>query len=180
MRRMLDYYGHFDNFQVGVLQAQSIETALDLEQAGSVQCRAFRRFAGRPSNTASSTTARCPFCSLISIAARSLSAATRSAWTRLRNAALRDGATAQAHGLDPFGLLFRQARCSPVALWAASPSVSCRPSRWQSYGSGDMPMPVVSGQDAEVPSVKSILAGGSRTRPSSANSPRSRSIWSMR
>jgi putative multiple sugar transport system substrate-binding protein len=27
------------------------------------------------------------------------------------------------------------------------------------YGSGDMPMPVVSGQDAEVPSVKSILAG---------------------
>lgn len=27
------------------------------------------------------------------------------------------------------------------------------------YGSGDMPMPIVSGQDAEVPSVKSILAG---------------------
>lgn len=27
------------------------------------------------------------------------------------------------------------------------------------YGSGDLPMPIVSGQDAEVPSVKSILAG---------------------
>jgi putative multiple sugar transport system substrate-binding protein len=27
------------------------------------------------------------------------------------------------------------------------------------YGSGDMPMPIVSGQDAEVPSVKSIMAG---------------------
>jgi putative multiple sugar transport system substrate-binding protein len=27
------------------------------------------------------------------------------------------------------------------------------------YGSGDMPMPCVTGQDAEVPSVKSILAG---------------------
>lgn len=27
------------------------------------------------------------------------------------------------------------------------------------YGSGDMKMPVVSGQDAELPSVKSILAG---------------------
>jgi putative multiple sugar transport system substrate-binding protein len=27
------------------------------------------------------------------------------------------------------------------------------------YGSGDMPMPFVSGQDAEVPSVKSIIAG---------------------
>jgi len=27
------------------------------------------------------------------------------------------------------------------------------------YGSGDMPMPYVSGQDAEIPSVKSIIAG---------------------
>jgi putative multiple sugar transport system substrate-binding protein len=27
------------------------------------------------------------------------------------------------------------------------------------YGSGDQPMPIVTGQDAEVPSVKSILAG---------------------
>ena len=27
------------------------------------------------------------------------------------------------------------------------------------YGSGDMQMPVVTGQDAEVPSVKSIIAG---------------------
>ena len=27
------------------------------------------------------------------------------------------------------------------------------------YGSGDMPMPIVTGQDAELPSVKSILAG---------------------
>ena len=27
------------------------------------------------------------------------------------------------------------------------------------YGSGDLPMPIVTGQDAEIPSVKSILAG---------------------
>ena len=27
------------------------------------------------------------------------------------------------------------------------------------YGSGDLPMPIVTGQDAEVPSIKSILAG---------------------
>jgi len=27
------------------------------------------------------------------------------------------------------------------------------------YGSGDMPMPIVTGQDAEIPSIKSIIAG---------------------
>lgn len=27
------------------------------------------------------------------------------------------------------------------------------------YGSGDLPMPIVTGQDAEIPSVKSIIAG---------------------
>ncbi len=50
------------------------------------------------------------------------------------------------------------------------------------YGSGDLKMPIVSGQDAEVPSVKAILRGeqyrrSSRTR---ANSPASPSAWSMR
>jgi putative multiple sugar transport system substrate-binding protein len=50
------------------------------------------------------------------------------------------------------------------------------------YGSGDLKMPIVTGQDAEVPSVKSILAASS-IRPCSrtpANSPASPSAWSRR
>jgi putative multiple sugar transport system substrate-binding protein len=50
------------------------------------------------------------------------------------------------------------------------------------YGSGDLKMPIVTGQDAEVPSVKSILAASS-IRPSSrtpANLPASPSAWSRR
>ena len=50
------------------------------------------------------------------------------------------------------------------------------------YGTAKQPMPVVTGQDAEVPSVKSILAA-SRPRRSSrtrASSPRSRPTWSTR
>ena len=39
------------------------------------------------------------------------------------------------------------------------PSASCPSLKGVGYGSGDMPMPIVSGQDAEIPSVKSILRG---------------------
>ncbi len=44
----VDYYATFDNFQVGVLQAGSIEKALGLKDGkGPVQHRAVRRLAGR-------------------------------------------------------------------------------------------------------------------------------------
>lgn len=80
----VDYYATFDNFQVGVLQAQSIEKALDLKNKPgpfNIELSAARRTI---TTHISSTTARCRCCSLISIAARSLSAAARPAWTRWR------------------------------------------------------------------------------------------------
>ena len=44
----VDYYATFDNFQVGVLQAQSIEQGLGLKEGkGPVQYRIVRRLAGR-------------------------------------------------------------------------------------------------------------------------------------
>ena len=47
------------------------------------------------------------------------------------------------------------------------------------YGEKDLPMPIISGQDAEVPSIKSIIAHEqySTIFKEPANSPKSRRTW---
>ncbi len=82
----VDYYATFDNFQVGVLQAQSIDRRGLKEGKGrsTSNCSAALPTTTTPT---SSTTARCRCCSPTSTAASSCSRASRWAWTRSRRCA---------------------------------------------------------------------------------------------
>ena len=72
-----------------------------------------------------------------------------------------DGAVAQARmdNLLSANYTDKQVACACCRPMTACRSASCRRCKGVGYGSGDLPMPIVTGQDAEVPSVKSIIAG---------------------
>ena len=155
----VDYYATFDNFQVGVLQANSIVDKLGLKPGkGPFN---IELFGGSPDDNNAfffydgAMSVLKPY----STAASWWCAASRWAWTR-------------------------SARCAGTARWRRRAwTTCCRPTTATSrvdavlspydglsigilsslkgvgYGSPKQPMPVVTGQDAEVPSVKSILRG---------------------
>jgi putative multiple sugar transport system substrate-binding protein len=71
-----------------------------------------------------------------------------------------DGAVAQARMDNLLSAYYTNKRLDAVLSPYDGLSIGILSSlKGVGYGSGDMPMPVVTGQDAEIPSVKSILAG---------------------
>jgi putative multiple sugar transport system substrate-binding protein len=71
-----------------------------------------------------------------------------------------DGATAQARMDNLLSANYTKERLDGVLSPYDGISIGVLSSlKGVGYGSGDMPMPIVTGQDSEVPSVKSILAG---------------------
>jgi putative multiple sugar transport system substrate-binding protein len=71
-----------------------------------------------------------------------------------------DGATAQARMDNLLSAFYATKRVDAVLSPYDGLSIGILSSlKGVGYGSGNMPMPVVSGQDAEVPSVKSMLRG---------------------
>jgi putative multiple sugar transport system substrate-binding protein len=75
-----------------------------------------------------------------------------------------DGATAQARMDNLLSAYYSNAKLDAVLSPYDGLSIGILSSlKGVGYGSGGMKMPVVSGQDAEVPSVKSILAGEQST-----------------
>src|ERR1700712_1864236 len=71
-----------------------------------------------------------------------------------------DGATAQARMDNLLSAFYTTKRVDAVLSPYDGVSLGILSSlRGVGYGSGNMPMPIVSGQDAEVPSIKSMLRG---------------------
>jgi putative multiple sugar transport system substrate-binding protein len=155
----VDYYATFDNFQVGVLQAQSIEQALGLKEGkGPFN---IELFGGSPDDNNAyffyngSMSVLQPYIDsgklVIGSGQKGMDKVSTLRW---------DGATAQARMDNLLSAFYGRKRVDAVLSPYDGLSIGILSSlKGVGYGSGNMPMPVVSGQDAEVPSIKSMLRG---------------------
>jgi len=156
----VDYYTTFDNFKVGVLQATSIENSLDLKNAAgpfNVEL-----FAGSPDDN----NAGFFFNGAMSVLQPYIDSGklvVQSGETKFPEqvGTLRwDPATAQARMDNILATYYADKRVDAVLSPYDGISRGIIASlKAVGYYSADKPGPVVTGQDAELPSVKSILAG---------------------
>ncbi|NBZ88610.1 multiple monosaccharide ABC transporter substrate-binding protein [Stagnihabitans tardus] len=156
----VDYYTTFDNFQVGVLQANSLVAGLK-ERFGDVKPWNVELFGGSPDDN----NAFFFFDGAMSVLQPMIDAGEiaipSGQMTMEVCGTLRwDGSVAQAR-MDN---LLASNYADKALHGALSPydglSIGILSSvKGVGYGSGDMKMPIVTGQDAEIPSVKSIIAG---------------------
>ena len=155
----VDYYTTFDNFQVGVLQANSIVDKLGLKQGkGPFN---IELFGGSPDDNNAfffydgAMSVLKPHIDSGKLVVRSKQMGMDKVGT------LRwDGAVAQSRMDNLLSAYYSGARVDAVLSPYDGLSIGILSSlKGVGYGSPKQPMPVVSGQDAEVPSVKSILRG---------------------
>ncbi len=156
----VDYYATFDNFQVGVLQAESLVACLNERFAGTAPFNV-ELFGGSPDDN----NAFFFYNGAMSVLQPLIDAGTIAVPSGQMGmdvvGTLRwDGAVAQAR-MDN---LLSANYGSAVLHGALSPydglSIGILSSvKGVGYGTGDLAMPCVTGQDAEVPSVKSMMAG---------------------
>lgn len=153
----VDYYATFDNFQVGVLQAQSIEKALDLK--GGKGPYNIELFGGSPDDNNAfffyngAMSVLDPYIKSGKLVVRSKQMGMDKVGT------LRwDGAVAQARMDNLLSAYYSKEHVDAVLSPYDGLSIGILSSlKGVGYGSGSLKMPVVTGQDAEVPSVKSML-----------------------
>src|SRR5438105_3901914 len=154
----VDYYSTFDNFQVGVLQAGYIEQALNLKTAkGPFN---IELFGGSPDDNNAfffyngAMSVLKPYIDSGKLVVRSKQMGMDKVST------LRwDGAVAQSRMDNLLSAYYTQARVDAVLSPYDGLSIGILSSlKGVGYGTPKQPMPVVTGQDAEIPSVKSILA----------------------
>jgi putative multiple sugar transport system substrate-binding protein len=154
----VDYYATFDNFQVGVLQAGYIEKALKLKTAkGPFN---IELFGGSPDDNNAfffydgAMSVLKPYIDSGKLVVRSKQMGMDKVST------LRwDGAVAQSRMDNLLSAYYTDARVDAVLSPYDGLSIGIISSlKGVGYGSPKLPMPVVTGQDAEIPSVKSILA----------------------
>src|SRR4051812_48807775 len=155
----VDYYATFDNFQVGVLQAQSIEAGLKLKEGkGPFN---IELFGGSPDDN----NAYFFYNGAMSVLqpyfdSGKLVVASKQMGMDKVSTLRWDGATAQARMDNLLSAFYGRKRVDAVLSPYDGLSIGILSSlRGVGYGSGNMPMPIVSGQDAEVPSIKSMLRG---------------------
>ncbi|MED5618005.1 multiple monosaccharide ABC transporter substrate-binding protein [Ideonella sp. BN130291] len=154
----VDYYATFDNFQVGVLQASSIVDKLGLK-AGKGPFN-IELFGGSPDDNNAfffydgAMSVLKPYIDSGKLVVRSKQMGMDKVGT------LRwDGAVAQARMDNLLSAYYGNARLDAVLSPYDGISIGIISSlKGVGYGTPKQPMPVVSGQDAEIPSVKSILA----------------------
>lgn len=155
----VSYYATFDNFKVGVLQASYIEEALGLK--GGAGPFNIELFAGSPDDN----NAYFFFDGAMSVLQPYMDAGqlvVKSGQTNFDQVAtLRwDGATAQARMDNLLSANYTTERIDAVLSPYDGISIGIISSlKGVGYGSADKPMPVITGQDAELASVKSIIAG---------------------
>ncbi len=159
----VDYYATFDNFQVGVLQASSIEKALDLKSGkGPFNIELFGG-SGDDNNAFffynGAMSVLKPYIDRGKLVVRSKQMGMD------KVATLRwDGAVAQSRMDNLLSANYGTARVDAVLSPYDGLSIGILSSlKGVGYGTPKMPMPVVTGQDAEVASVKSILRGEQRS-----------------
>ena len=156
----VDYYATFDNFQVGVLQATSLVDGLKARFPDAESWN-IELFGGSPDdnnayffyNGAMSVLQPLIDEGKIKVPSGQFGMETvgtlrwdpATAQARMDNLLSANYTTTQLHGvLSPYDGI-------SIGILSSVKGVG--------YGSGDLPMPIVTGQDAEVQSVKSILAG---------------------
>ena len=155
----VDYYSTFDNFQVGVLQASQIVDALDLENAAGPFN--IELFGGSPDDTNAfyfydgAMSILQPFIDsgklVVGSGQTGMDKVSTLRWS---------GETAQARMDNLLSAYYGDKRLDAVLSPYDGISIGILSSlKGVGYGSAEQPMPVVTGQDAEIPSVKSILAG---------------------
>jgi putative multiple sugar transport system substrate-binding protein len=155
----VDYYATFDNFQVGVLQAQSIEQKLGLKEGkGPFN---IELFGGSPDDNNAyffyngSMSVLQPY-----IDSGKLVVASRQTGMDKVSTLRWDGATAQSRMDNLLSAFYGKKRVDAVLSPYDGLSIGIISSlKGVGYGSSDQPMPIVSGQDAEVPSIKAMLRG---------------------
>jgi putative multiple sugar transport system substrate-binding protein len=155
----VDYYTTFDNFQVGVLQAQSIEQGLGLKDGkGPFN---IELFGGSPDDNNAyffydgAMSVLKPYIDSGKLVVGSGQVG------MAKVATLRwDGATAQSRMDNLLSAFYGKKRVDAVLSPYDGISIGIISSlKGVGYGSPDQPMPIISGQDAEVPSVKAMLRG---------------------
>ncbi len=155
----VDYYATFDNFQVGVLQAQSIEQGLGLKDGkGPFN---IELFGGSPDDN----NAYFFYNGAMSVlkphidSGKLVVASGQMGMDKV--ATLRwDGATAQSRMDNLLSAYYGKKHVDAVLSPYDGLSIGIISSlKGVGYGSSDQPMPVISGQDAEVPSIKAMLRG---------------------
>jgi len=155
----LDYYATFDNFQVGVLQASYIVDALGLKDGkGPFN---IELFGGSPDDNNAyffydgAMSVLQPYIDsgklVVGSGQTGMDKVSTLRW---------DGAVAQSRMDNLLSAYYTDKRVDAVLSPYDGLSIGIISSlKGVGYGTADLPMPVVTGQDAEVPSVKSILAG---------------------
>ena len=156
----VDYYTTFDNFKVGVLQATSIVDALDLNNAAGPFN--IELFAGSPDDNNAgfffngAMSILQPFIDSGKLVVQSGENKFPEQVGTLRW----DAATAQKRMDNILATYYADKRVDAVLSPYDGISIGIIASlKAVGYYTADKPAPVVSGQDAELPSVKSILAG---------------------
>ncbi len=155
----VDYYSTFDNFQVGVLQASYIRDALDLD--GTEGPYNIELFGGSPDDNNAyffydgAMSVLQPYIDegklVVGSGQVGMDQVSTLRWS---------GSTAQARMDNLLSAFYSDARVDAVLSPYDGISIGIISSlKGVGYGSDDLPMPVITGQDAEVPSVKSIIAG---------------------
>ena len=155
----VDLYATFDNFQVGVLQARYIENALGLKDGkGPFN---IELFGGSPDDNNAyffyngAMSVLQPYLDNGKLVVRSgqmgMDKVSTLRW---------DGSVAQARMDNLLSAFYTNARVDAVLSPYDGLSIGILSSlKGVGYGTAGQPMPVVTGQDAEIPSVKSIVAG---------------------
>lgn len=162
----VDYYASFDNFKVGVQQATSLLTGLGILKPDGSPGTAkgpfnIELFAGSPDDN----NATFFFDGSMSVLQEHIDAGTlvvRSNQTDFRTIAILrwDPATAQRRMEDLLTSTYGGARVDGVLSPYDGLSIGILSAlKSNGYGTDGQPYPVVTGQDAEVASVKSIIAG---------------------
>jgi putative multiple sugar transport system substrate-binding protein len=155
----VDYYATFDNFQVGVLQAKSILHGLG-EDAGKKGPFNIELFGG----SADDNNAFFFYDGAMSVLKPLIDNGTLVVQSKQMGmdkvATLRwDAATAQSRMDNILSAYYTRKHVDAVLSPYDGISIGIISSlKGVGYGSKDLPMPIISGQDCEIPSVKSIMA----------------------
>lgn len=156
----VDYYATFDNFKVGVLQANSIVHGLGLD-AGKSGPFNIELFGGSPDDNNAfffydgAMSVLQPL-----IDAKKLVVVSGQMGMKTVGTLRWDGAVAQARMDNLLSAFYGKKRVDAVLSPYDGLSRGIISSlKGVGYGSADQPMPIISGQDAELPSVKAILSG---------------------
>src|SRR5579859_2287759 len=155
----VDYYATFDNFKVGVLQAESIEQGLGLKDGkGPFN---IELFGGSPDDNNAYFFYNGAMSVLQPYIDKGKLVVGSGQMGMDKVATLRwDGATAQARMDNLLSAFYGKKRVDAVLSPYDGLSIGIISSlKGVGYGTADQPMPIISWQDAEVPSIKAMLRG---------------------